>query len=113
MGKSTLLLFYSINRLIFRYPVNFGGPTVKSLYFTEDTLKGWKRFTQLFNPFSKTEDIVISIGDTLSMIPRCIINGNDQETAETSAFVIVVLLNSQVVESCFSLEAFEDFTTKV
>ena len=83
------------------------------LFFSKGDLTGWKRLANLFNPFSKSKDIILSIGDSLSMIPRCIINGNEEESSESSAFVIVLFINNKVVESDFSLESFEDFTTKV
>ena len=102
-----------IPRVVFRYPVNFCGPKGMPLFFPKGDSSGWKRFAQLFNPFSKVKDIVISIGDNLSMIPRCINNGNLEETSGSSAYVIVLLVNSKVVDSDFSLEVFEDFTTKV
>ena len=98
---------------MFRYPVNFCGPQAMPLFFPKGDASGWKRFAQLFNPFSKVKDIVISIGDNLSMIPRCINNGNLEESSGSSAYVIVLLVNNKVVDSDFSLEVFEDFTTKV
>lgn len=99
--------------MIFRYPVDFCGPKVMPLFFSKGDAKGWKRFAQLFNPFSKSNDIIISIGDSLSMIPRCIIKENVDKSNESSAFVIVLLLNSSIVNSQFFLENFETFTTKV
>ena len=83
------------------------------LFFSKGDAKGWKRFAQLFNPFSKSNDIILSIGDSLSMIPRCIIKEYVDKSNESSAFVIVLLLNSSIVNSQFFLENFVTFTTKV
>ena len=56
------------------------------LFFSKGDAKGWKRFAQLFNPFSKSNDIILSIGDSLSMIPRCIIKENMDKLKDKTIF---------------------------
>lgn len=84
-----------------------------SLFFSKRDTTGWKRFAQLFNPFSKSKDITVSMGDNLSMISRCIINETSEKSADSSAYVIVVLVNNQIVNADFHFDSFEDFATKV
>ena len=97
------------SRLVFRYPVSFCGPEVTPKFHTQGNYSGWKLFAQLFNPFVRTKDIVVSFGRTLSMIPRCIVNVNDS----SSAFVLVLLLNREVVQEQFELSSFETLASRV
>ena len=103
----------SRNRLVFRYPILFCGPEVTPLFHTQGDYSGWKRFAQLFNPLSTAQNIVVSFGNNLSMIPRCIEDKKETPTGETSAFALVLLVNNTVVNESFSMKSFEDCTTYV
>ena len=83
------------------------------LFHTQGDYSGWKRFAQLFNPLSTAQNIVVSFGSNLSMIPRCIENKKGTPTGETSAFALVLLVNNTVVNESFSMKSFEDCTTYV
>ena len=102
-----------IYSLVFRYPIEFCGRYFTSLFQTKGDYSGWKRFAQMFNPFGKLKDMVISIGDELSMIPRCIVIDGDSVNNDSTAFVIVLLINSVVVNTSFQLQSFEDCTSIV
>ena len=99
-----------LSRLIFRYPIKFCGPDVTSLFQTPGNYTGWQQFAQLFNPFSKRNDIVISIGSQVAMIPRSI---SEEAGADSTSFVIVLLVDAGVVDASFHQSSFEDCATNV
>lgn len=102
-----------ILRLVFRYPISFCGPEITPKFQNENDYSGWKSFAQLFNPFVKTKDIVVTFGRTLTMVPRCITSATDSASADSSAFVLVLLLNREVVEKQFQIESFEMMASRV
>ena len=74
--------------------MSFCGPEVTPKFHTQGNYSGWKLFAQLFNPF---------------VIPRCIVNVNDS----SSAYVLVLLLNREVVQEQFELSSFETLASRV
>lgn len=97
-------------RLIFRYPIQFCGPEVTSLFQTPGNYTGWQQFAQLFNPFSKCNDLVISIGGQVAMIPRSI---SEEAGADSTSFVLVLLIDTSVVNASFHQSSFEECATNV
>ena len=65
----------------------------------------------MFNPFSKSNDLFISIGTDVSLLPRYI--SVDSCNSESTSFVLVLLINTVVVRSSFHIVSFEDCVTKV
>ena len=97
-------------RLIFRYPIQFCGPEVTSLFQTPGNYTGWQQFAQLFNPFSKCNDVVISIGGQVAMIPRTI---SEEAGTDSTSFVIVLLIDTSVANASFHQSSLEDCATNV
>lgn len=81
------------------------------MFQTTGDYSGWKRFAQMFNPFSKSNDLLISIGTDVSLLPRCITVGGCN--SDSTSFVLVLLVNTVVVRSSFHMASFEECVTKV
>ena len=95
------------------YPGFFPSPKPAAKYRPLEDYSEWKEFVQLYNPFSKMNNITVTIGNKLTVIPRCISTGECQSNEDSTTFVIALLVNHPVVSEECDIQSFEECVTQV